>query len=1124
MKKIVAIWLLALLPLFGIAQPLDARQRTAETIVADALAQLPVSTPALFDEVMGEIAATGSRGVEMVASMFVPAAEGKNTTLEYALNGVVCYASAPGREALLPEIREGLVAALAQEGDTAKRSFLISQLQLCGTAEEAAALLPALDDPALADYALRALVSIPGTEELLLSLARQEGLTTARRCALARAFADKGTAAAEPVLTAWAAGADEELKAALWPALARCGTASSLRLLGEAAAAVGYAAEPTEATESYLVLLERCAAAGDAKPVAKAARKLLACDRQYVRGAALRLLVLTQGVRKSMPLLLKAIGEGPAEYRFAAFDVLGAGDDELFARLTAAMPRWNAGAQAALLCWLGERHATSQSDVIARSIASPDPEIAAAAIDAATHIGDEQTLTALVGALEGPLSAKAEAALLHFNGKIDGRMEELLHRDEPQVLVAALRLTGARRLTACADRVFELLDAPQPEVADAACATLAQVARPGDAGRIAAMLDTADATRVGGLQEALHAALLPLSAEERCARIEAFMEASPAGERYYPVLARTDTPQAVARLLERFRADGSEAAFDALLLVNTPQMIDTLYALAAEHPALADRALGRYAELTARFRTTPVRLYQQTRRALALEASDATRSRLLTNLLDVQAYPALVLAASYLENEGTAAAAAAGVKNLVAKSSPMPGGADIRAALEKAREVYRKLAQSDADAGYAVDEITGLLGRLPETGFVALPTDPAQWQPVADSPASGRKLSAAAAAKLRRSAETALRENWTGRDGMLLYAGKSPSTIALETPRENFELWLEWRSQGEAGLGVRSLPLVRLGGAGTTVRTADGFVQDVPASDNAAGEWNTLYVKVSDDRITVVENGVTVVGNRTMENLREPGMPVDVTGTVWIAGLGSPVELRDMWLRELPSTPLYELSEEERAEGFELLFDGRSLHKWTGNKVNYVPLDGTIDVTASYGGGGNLYTKKEYGDFVLRFEFRFLHEAVNNGIGIRTPMGVDAAFDGMEIQVLDHDAPIYRDLHAYQQHGSVYGVIAAKRVVFPPLGEWNVEEIRAVGDRITVTVNGEVILDGNIREACQGHAVAPDGGTENPYMIDHRNHPGLFNKRGHIAFCGHGAGIQFRRVRILDLSPEADAK
>ena len=45
-------------------------------------------------------------------------------------------------------------------------------------------------------------------------------------------------------------------------------------------------------------------------------------------------------------------------------------------------------------------------------------------------------------------------------------------------------------------------------------------------------------------------------------------------------------------------------------------------------------------------------------------------------------------------------------------------------------------------------------------------------------------------------------------------------------------------------------------------------------------------------------------------------------------------------------------------------------------------------------------------------------------------------------------------------------------------------EIHAVGDRIRVTVNGRVILDGDIREACQGHNVAPDGSKKNPYTID----------------------------------------
>ena len=66
-------------------------------------------------------------------------------------------------------------------------------------------------------------------------------------------------------------------------------------------------------------------------------------------------------------------------------------------------------------------------------------------------------------------------------------------------------------------------------------------------------------------------------------------------------------------------------------------------------------------------------------------------------------------------------------------------------------------------------------------------------------------------------------------------------------------------------------------------------------------------------------------------------------------------------------------------------------------------------------------------------------------------------------------------------------------------------------------VNGETIVDGNIREACKGHNVAPDGSDTNPYTVDHRNHPGMFNKTGHIGFLGHGAGIKFRNVRIKEL-------
>lgn len=217
------------------------------------------------------------------------------------------------------------------------------------------------------------------------------------------------------------------------------------------------------------------------------------------------------------------------------------------------------------------------------------------------------------------------------------------------------------------------------------------------------------------------------------------------------------------------------------------------------------------------------------------------------------------------------------------------------------------------------------------------------------------------------------------------------------------------------------------------------------------------------------------------------------------------------------------LSAEEEKAGYELLFDGTNLDKWQGNKTDYVPIDGAIYVSAHYGAEGNLYTTKKYSDFVFRFEFCFVRPGINNGVGIRTSEGVDAAYEGMEIQILDHDDPIYQGLREYQVHGSIYGIIPAKRIKHKPLGEWNYEEIRAEGDHITVTLNGEVLVDGDIRKACEGHNMAPEQGQPNPYTVDHQSHPGLFNKDGLICFCGHGEGLKLRNIRVLDLSQQKKA-
>jgi len=191
-------------------------------------------------------------------------------------------------------------------------------------------------------------------------------------------------------------------------------------------------------------------------------------------------------------------------------------------------------------------------------------------------------------------------------------------------------------------------------------------------------------------------------------------------------------------------------------------------------------------------------------------------------------------------------------------------------------------------------------------------------------------------------------------------------------------------------------------------------------------------------------------------------------------------------------------------EGFTPIFNGKNLDGWTlvgQHGPGYVIEDGKIVCPAN--GGGNLYTKAEYADFVLRFEFR-LETGSNNGIGIRAPLEGDAAYQGMEIQVLDHDAPIYRGkLKPAQRHGSIYDVAAAKDGALKPLGEWNREEITAKGRRITITLNGKVIVDANLDD------------VKDPDVL--KRHPGIARTSGHIGLLGHNSRVEFRNLRVKTL-------
>lgn len=199
-------------------------------------------------------------------------------------------------------------------------------------------------------------------------------------------------------------------------------------------------------------------------------------------------------------------------------------------------------------------------------------------------------------------------------------------------------------------------------------------------------------------------------------------------------------------------------------------------------------------------------------------------------------------------------------------------------------------------------------------------------------------------------------------------------------------------------------------------------------------------------------------------------------------------------------------------EGFVSLFNGKDMTGWVGNtKGYYADGKGNMICDPTKGGGGNVYTEKEYSNFIIRFEFK-LSPGANNGLGIRTPRDVDAAYKGMELQIIDDTSEKYKSIQPWQRHGSIYGVAAAKPGHLKPVGEWNSEEVIADGRHITVKLNGATIVDVENLDTWK---------FESEHKRD--DHPGLKNEKGFIGFCGHGDPLEFRNIRIKEL-PAKTAK
>jgi hypothetical protein len=291
-----------------------------------------------------------------------------------------------------------------------------------------------------------------------------------------------------------------------------------------------------------------------------------------------------------------------------------------------------------------------------------------------------------------------------------------------------------------------------------------------------------------------------------------------------------------------------------------------------------------------------------------------------------------------------------------------------------------------------------------------------------------------------------------------------------------------------------------------------GWQRTLPSArvTKGAGEWNHYKVTGVDGTLTVEINGTEVSGARDVSPRK---------GYICLEAEGSPIWFKNLCVKELPGPTLEPSMVAMDGTGFRRLFDGASLRGWKeaeGKTGHWKPRNGTLVYD---GNGDSLWSEESFGDFELVADWRWT--AQHQGKVQRPFIGADgnevknADGSAKTIEVEERDSGIY--LHGSSKSqvnmwmwpcgsGEIWGYrtdasqspevragATPKVAADKPVGEWNRFVIRMKGDRVSVTLNGKLV-------------------------IDNARLPGV-PERGPIALQSHGSEVEFQNVFVRPLTP-----
>jgi HEAT repeat protein len=1129
MKKLTFNLLIALSIILVHSSILAQDVRLIKTKVVDILMQMPANNQLQTNKLMDQLIGLGDEGLTEILGMLKAPEDGGDELVRFAVTSLARYTSQKGKEANRDWFQKGTLHAIKSNPNSDIKEYLINQLGYIADDKSVEALAIYLADERLCSPVIQLMLKV-GTEkaekELISALT---GNNKNCQASIVAALGQLKSRQALPEIEKLAGSADKLLQKTAIHALANIGDPISYALLWNKALSVRFSNEPTEATVAFLKYIDRLGQGKYMKECSKGCLDFIKANNlvTHLHNRAAALNVYTRYFEKeALPILLKESTSAEASYRMAVLNsACKKGDAGYTAKWINLAKKANPDVKADIIFMLGERTDKSAIPYIRLALKDNSESVRISSVWALVKLDNELASQELLLHLsQGNDLAETEKALLVvIDNKQLHKVEEMLNKSTDAAKPSLLKILAAKSGKEYFNNVFALTSSPDKLIKSSAIAALQKTVSYKDAGLLFKLLpELKNQQDIKNLQTAITNSLEQAeNKNEAEALLLSQMANSKQKELFLPIAMRIGGKKSLNMVLELFEnADGSlkNASFESLVNWKDASALEQLLAISQSGNAVFHpKAFEGYIRQVKNSSLPDDQKLLQLQKIMPLAKSTGEKKMVLEALAEIKTFLSLVYLGNYLDDKELQQVA---VEGAIALALPDPDGeggfyGDIpRAIIEKSIQLI-----TGPESDYTKENLRKYLKEMPAgKGFVSMfnGKDLSGWKPFIANPIALAKISPKEMPQKIKLATEKMHKNWSVKDGMIVFSGEGDNLLS-DKEYGDFEMITNWRitRKGDSGIYLRGSPQVQIWdtsrvevgaqvGSGGLYNNKTYESKPLKVADNPIGDWNTFRIVMIGERVSVYLNGELVVDNTILENYWDRGIPIFPKGTIELQAHGTDLAFKDIYIREIE--PVFaELPKEEKEEGFKLLFNGQNLDGWVGNKTDYRVDKGEIVIQPVKGGsGGNLFTEKEYSDFIFRFEFK-LTPGANNGLGIRAPLEGDAAYVGMELQILDNEAPIYANLEPYQYHGSVYGVIPAKRGFLKPTGEWNYQEVIVKGKDIKISLNGTVILDGNIEQASKG-------GT-----IDKNDHPGLLRTKGHIGFLGHGSVLWFRNIRLKEL-------